>query len=118
MENMVLADLKIMKTFWRVDNVPKGRSRDNTIGILKRTQKDVPFPFPEVTQKWSEKNGLWCGMSGTAGTFPKIRNYKQRYKKSSFSSSMPGTMIISLDKDESEKTVRFRKVEIIFYDRD
>ena len=118
MENMVLSDLKIMKTLWRVDNIPKGRSRDNMIGILKRTPREVPFPFPRVTQQWSEKSGLWCGMTGTAGTFPKIRNYKQRYKQSSFSSSVPGTMIISLDKDVCERTVRFGKVEIIFYENE
>jgi hypothetical protein len=111
--------LKVFAARWKSEIAPRKRVTSRPKSILKRKFRTEPFPFPDVNQLWRDdlygvKVWRWRGKDIDERTV--FKNDKRRYRRSSFVSSLPGTLCVMLEPGGSHGRVTFNKLEVFFYD--
>ena len=122
--NLNLKDMKVFeklngrRAHWRnaVITKPINTLITEVKGILSKTQGILSFPYPTVSQTWDDKNKIWCYNSRTREE--KRSEKTKKIRKSTFSSSLPGTLTVVLENEKSDGRVRFGQLTVFFYEND
>jgi hypothetical protein len=122
--NLKLKDLKVFeklngsRAHWRntVITKPINTLMTKVRGILSKTQGILSFPYPTVSQTWDDREKIWCYNSRTREN--RRSESKKKSRKSTFSSSLPGTLTVVLENEKSDGRVSFGQVTVFFYEND
>jgi hypothetical protein len=122
--NLNLKDMKVFeklngrRAHWRnaVITRPINTLITKVKGILSKPQGILSFPYPTVSQIWDDRSNIWCYNSRTREHGRSEKSKKIR--RSTFSSSLPGTLTVVLENEKSDGRVRFGQLTVFFYEND
>ena len=103
---------------WSPKNIQTEKVQSRKKSILKPTITIQPTPYADFDQIFENETWMYHSTFETKNRIPRLKNYKTRYK-SSFNSSKPGTLIIQLSyPPDKNKTIKFDKIIVNFYDQE